>query len=108
MHDSFIPLGGAVPLVLMQLREVIFGGVRHPSVRHADLAILTIFIAGLMISRTPEYIGKSSSPGRQFPAPPQRPRVRWPRGSAVLAAKGPSAVPRGVARALRAADSLSI
>ena len=58
MHDSFTPLGGAVPLVLMQLGEVVFGGVGTGLYGMLIFAILTVFIAGLMIGRTPEYLGK--------------------------------------------------
>ena len=58
MHDSFMPLGGAVPLILMQLGEVVFGGVGSGLYGMLVFAILTVFIAGLMIGRTPEYLGK--------------------------------------------------
>jgi K+-transporting ATPase ATPase A chain len=58
MHDSFMPLGGAVPLVLMQLGEVVFGGVGSGLYGMLLFAVLTVFIAGLMIGRTPEYLGK--------------------------------------------------
>jgi K+-transporting ATPase ATPase A chain len=58
MHDSFMPLGGMVPLVLMQLGEVIFGGVGSGLYGMLVFAILAVFIAGLMIGRTPEYLGK--------------------------------------------------
>jgi len=58
MHDSFTPLGGAVPLVLIQLGEVIFGGVGSGLYGMLVFAILAVFIAGLMIGRTPEYLGK--------------------------------------------------
>jgi len=58
MHDSFMPLGGAVPLVLIQLGEVVFGGVGSGLYGMLVFAILTVFIAGLMIGRTPEYLGK--------------------------------------------------
>ena len=58
MHDSFTPLGGAVPLVLMQLGEVVFGGVGTGLYGMLVFAILAVFIAGLMIGRTPEYLGK--------------------------------------------------
>jgi K+-transporting ATPase ATPase A chain len=58
MHDSFTPLGGAVPLVLMQLGEVVFGGVGSGLYGMLVFAILAVFIAGLMIGRTPEYLGK--------------------------------------------------
>jgi K+-transporting ATPase ATPase A chain len=58
MHDSFTPLGGAVPLVLIQLGEVVFGGVGAGLYGMLVFAILAVFIAGLMIGRTPEYLGK--------------------------------------------------
>ena len=58
MHDSFTPLGGMVPLVLMQLGEVVFGGVGSGLYGMLIFAILAVFISGLMIGRTPEYLGK--------------------------------------------------
>ena len=58
MHDSFTPLGGMVPLVNMQLGEVVFGGVGTGLYGMLIFAILAVFIAGLMIGRTPEYLGK--------------------------------------------------
>lgn len=58
MHDSFTPLGGAVPLILIQLGEVVFGGVGSGLYGMLIFAILAVFIAGLMIGRTPEYLGK--------------------------------------------------
>jgi potassium-transporting ATPase potassium-binding subunit len=58
MHDSFTPLGGMVPLVNMQLGEVVFGGVGTGLYGILVFAILAVFIAGLMIGRTPEYLGK--------------------------------------------------
>ncbi len=58
MHDSYTPLGGAVPLVMMQLGEVIFGGVGAGLYGMLVFAIMAVFIAGLMIGRTPEYLGK--------------------------------------------------
>ncbi|ALG67660.1 potassium-transporting ATPase subunit KdpA [Beggiatoa leptomitoformis] len=58
MHDSFMPLGGIVPLVLMQFGEVIFGGVGSGLYGMLIFAVLAVFIAGLMIGRTPEYLGK--------------------------------------------------
>ncbi|MCC9597136.1 MULTISPECIES: potassium-transporting ATPase subunit KdpA [unclassified Rubrivivax] len=58
MHDSLTPLGGAVPLVLMQLGEVVFGGVGSGLYGMLVFALLAVFIAGLMIGRTPEYLGK--------------------------------------------------
>jgi K+-transporting ATPase ATPase A chain len=58
MHDSFTPLGGFVPLFQMQLGEVVFGGVGTGLYSILIFAIIGVFIAGLMIGRTPEYIGK--------------------------------------------------
>jgi potassium-transporting ATPase potassium-binding subunit len=58
MHDSFTPLGGAVPMWLMQLGEVIFGGVGSGLYGMLAYAIIAVFIAGLMVGRTPEYLGK--------------------------------------------------
>jgi K+-transporting ATPase ATPase A chain len=58
MHDSFTPLGGMVPMVLMQLGEVVFGGVGTGLYTMLIFAIMAVFIAGLMIGRTPEYLGK--------------------------------------------------
>ena len=58
MHDSFTPLGGLVPLFQMQLGEVVFGGVGTGLYSMLIFAIVGVFIAGLMIGRTPEYLGK--------------------------------------------------
>jgi K+-transporting ATPase ATPase A chain len=58
MHDAFTPLGGMVPMVLMQLGEVVFGGVGSGLYGMLVFAVLAVFIAGLMIGRTPEYLGK--------------------------------------------------
>jgi K+-transporting ATPase ATPase A chain len=58
MHDSFTPLGGLVPMWLMQLGEVIFGGVGSGLYGMLIFAIVAVFVAGLMIGRTPEYLGK--------------------------------------------------
>jgi K+-transporting ATPase ATPase A chain len=58
MHDSFTPLGGMVPIINMQLGEVIFGGVGAGLYGMLIMVILTVFIAGLMVGRTPEYLGK--------------------------------------------------
>jgi potassium-transporting ATPase potassium-binding subunit len=58
MHDSLTPLGGMVPMVNMQLGEVVFGGVGTGLYGMLVFAILAVFIAGLMIGRTPEYLGK--------------------------------------------------
>jgi len=58
MHDSFMPLGGLVPLVNIHLGEIIFGGVGAGMYGMLIFVILTVFIAGLMVGRTPEYLGK--------------------------------------------------
>jgi len=58
MHDSLTPLGGLVPMVLMQLGEVIFGGVGSGLYGLLAFAIVAVFVAGLMVGRTPEYLGK--------------------------------------------------
>ena len=58
MHDSFTPLGGLVPLVNIQLGEVVFGGVGAGLYGMLVFVILTVFLAGLMVGRTPEYLGK--------------------------------------------------
>jgi K+-transporting ATPase ATPase A chain len=58
MHDSLMPLAGGVPLFLMQLGEVVFGGVGSGLYGMLIFAILAVFIAGLMIGRTPQYLGK--------------------------------------------------
>ncbi len=57
-HDSFMPLGGLVPLVNMQLGEIIFGGVGSGLYGMIVFVVLTVFIAGLMVGRTPEFLGK--------------------------------------------------
>lgn len=58
MHDSFTPLGGLIPLVDMQLGEIVFGGVGSGLYGMIVFVVLTVFIAGLMVGRTPEYLGK--------------------------------------------------
>lgn len=62
MHDSFTPLGGLVPMWLMQLGEVIFGGVGSGLYGMILFVIVTVFLAGLMIGRAPEYLGKKIEP----------------------------------------------
>ncbi|MGI6200689.1 MAG: potassium-transporting ATPase subunit KdpA [Christensenellales bacterium] len=62
MHDAYTPLGGMIPMLLMQLGEVIFGGVGCGLYGMIGFAILTVFIAGLMVGRTPEYLGKKIEP----------------------------------------------
>ena len=58
MHDSYTPLGGLVPMWLMQLGEVVYGGVGSGLYGMLVFAIIAVFIAGLMVGRTPEYLGK--------------------------------------------------
>jgi K+-transporting ATPase ATPase A chain len=58
MHDSFTPIGGLVPLVNMQLGELVYGGVGAGLYGMLMMVVLTVFIAGLMVGRTPEYLGK--------------------------------------------------
>ncbi|MDN0077085.1 potassium-transporting ATPase subunit KdpA [Crenobacter sp. SG2303] len=62
MHDSFTALGGMIPMWLIQLGEVIFGGVGSGLYGMLVLAILAVFVAGLMVGRTPEYLGKKIEP----------------------------------------------
>jgi K+-transporting ATPase ATPase A chain len=58
MHDSFTPIGGLVPMALIQLGEVVFGGVGSGLYGLLMMALVAVFVAGLMIGRTPEYLGK--------------------------------------------------
>jgi K+-transporting ATPase ATPase A chain len=58
MHDSLMPLGGIVPLINIQLGEIIFGGVGSGLYGMLAFAIVAMFVAGLMVGRTPEYLGK--------------------------------------------------
>jgi K+-transporting ATPase ATPase A chain len=58
MHDSFMPLGGLVPMFMMQLSEVVYGGVGSGLYGMLIYAIIAVFVAGLMVGRTPEYLGK--------------------------------------------------
>lgn len=58
MHESFTPLGGLVPLFLMQLGEIVYGGVGSGLYGMLTFAIIAVFLAGLMVGRTPEYLGK--------------------------------------------------
>lgn len=62
MHDSLTPMGGLVPMVLMQLGEVVFGGVGSGLYGMLAFVLLTVFMAGLMVGRTPEYLGKKVEP----------------------------------------------
>jgi K+-transporting ATPase ATPase A chain len=92
MHDSYTPLGGLVPLVNMQIGEIIFGGVGSGLYGMLVMAVLAVFIAGLMVGRTPEYLGKKIE-GREmklamlfiliFPAV-----ILWPAAVAVVTKAG--------------------
>jgi len=62
MHDSFTPLGGLIPMWLMQLGEVVFGGVGSGLYGMLMFVIVAVFVAGLMVGRTPEYLGKKIGP----------------------------------------------
>ncbi|MBS1711065.1 MAG: potassium-transporting ATPase subunit KdpA [Armatimonadetes bacterium] len=62
MHDSYSPVGGMLPMLLIQLGEVVFGGVGSGLYGMLVFAIIAVFIAGLMVGRTPEYLGKKISP----------------------------------------------
>ncbi|NFO10565.1 potassium-transporting ATPase subunit KdpA [Clostridium botulinum] len=62
MHDSYTPIGGMIPMLLMQLGEVVFGGVGCGLYGMIGFAILAVFMAGLMVGRTPEYLGKKIEP----------------------------------------------
>ncbi len=62
MHDSFTPIGGLMPLWLMHLGEVVFGGVGSGLYGMLMIVIITVFVAGLMVGRTPEYLGKKIEP----------------------------------------------
>jgi K+-transporting ATPase ATPase A chain len=62
MHDSYTPLGGLIPMWLMQLGEIIFGGVGSGLYGMIIFAIVAVFVAGLMVGRTPEYLGKKIEP----------------------------------------------
>ena len=62
MHDSLTPLGGLIPMWLMQLGEVVFGGVGSGLYGMLMFVIVAVFVAGLMVGRTPEYLGKKIEP----------------------------------------------
>lgn len=62
MHDSYTPMGGMMPMILMQLGEVVFGGVGSGLYGMLIFAVMTVFVAGLMVGRTPEYLGKKIEP----------------------------------------------
>ena len=84
MHDSFTPLGGMVPMLLMQLGEIIFGGIGCGLYSMIGFVVLTVFIAGLMVGRTPEYLGKKIGPKEM-------------RMAVVLAICTPVVIPNGAA-----------
>lgn len=62
MHDSYTPLGGMMPMILMQLGEVVYGGVGSGLYGMLIFAVMAVFVAGLMVGRTPEYLGKKIEP----------------------------------------------
>lgn len=62
MHDSYTPMGSMMPMILMQLGEVVFGGVGSGLYGMLIFAVMTVFVAGLMVGRTPEYLGKKIEP----------------------------------------------
>src|SRR5207344_932783 len=62
MHDSFTPIGGLIPMLNIQLGEVVFGGVGAGLYGMLIYVIIAVFIAGLMVGRTPEYLGKKIEP----------------------------------------------
>ena len=62
MHDSFTPLGGLVPLLNIQIGEVVFGGVGAGLYGMLVFVVIAVFIAGLMVGRTPEFLGKKIEP----------------------------------------------
>ena len=62
MHDSFTPLGGLVQLLMMQFGEVVYGGIGSGLYGMLVFVIIAMFIAGLMVGRTPEYLGKKIEP----------------------------------------------
>ena len=58
MHDSFTPLGGMIPIIMMELGEIVYGGVGSGLYGMLLMVIVAVFVAGLMVGRTPEYLGK--------------------------------------------------
>ena len=113
MHDSFTPLGGLVPMWLMQLGEVVFGGVGSGLYGMLIFAIVAVFVAGLMVGRTPEYLGKKIEAYEMKMAslviliPPLRrarsaPRSRScaPAGTATIFNPGAARLQRGALRVL--------
>jgi K+-transporting ATPase ATPase A chain len=64
-HDSFTPLGGLVPLFNIEMGELVYGGVGAGLYAMLIIAILSVFIAGLMVGRTPEYLGKKIEPASE-------------------------------------------
>ena len=96
MHDSYTPLGGMVPMLLMQLGEVIFGGTGCGLYGMLAFAILTVFIAGLMVGRTPEFLGKKIEPYEMICTVPASPDIY----TALLVGSGIAAVVPSVADSL--------
>ena len=66
MHDSYTPLGGMIPLLMIQFGEIVFGGVGSGLAVMIVYVIIAMFIAGLMVGRTPEYLGKKIEPGEMM------------------------------------------
>ncbi len=118
MHDSFTPLGGAIPLSHMMLGEVSPGGVGVGLNGLLIMAILSVFIAGLMVGRTPEYLGKKiqaaemkmvvlyvlAMPAGRCSASPA-PRCCWIRRWPRCRTRGPTASPRSSTRFTSAANN---
>ncbi|MEZ4361910.1 MAG: potassium-transporting ATPase subunit KdpA [Kofleriaceae bacterium] len=94
MHDSFTPLGGLAPLALIQVGEVIFGGVGSGLYGMLVYAILAVFLAGLMVGRTPEYLGKKIEAYEMKMASLI---ILLPAAATLLGAAIACAVPQGVA-----------
>jgi K+-transporting ATPase ATPase A chain len=78
MHDSFTPLGGLGPMWLMQIGEVVGGGVGSGLYGMLMYAIIAVFIAGLMVGRTPEYLGKKIEAYEMKMASARHPACRRP------------------------------
>lgn len=94
MHDSFTPLGGLGPMWLMQLGEVVFGGVGSGLYGLLVYAVLAVFIAGLMVGRTPEYLGKKVG---AFEMKMASLAVLFPSAAALLGTAVACVLPEGVA-----------
>ena len=94
MHDSFTPLGGLIPMWLIQLGEIVFGGVGSGLYGMLMFVIVAVFIAGLMVGRTPEYLGKKLE---SFEIKMASLAILVPASVALIGAAIGSAVPAGVA-----------